>query len=95
MENAEKFNPELARRNEAGNLSWAREPVGHRFGFESMEQLRRWIYDDNWIRKLADEKAVLCVYEVPDIALIKGRTQVTFAFDVATLLDRQPLANIL
>lgn len=94
-ENAEKFDPNLVRRNDEGALCWAQEPYGHRFGFQNMEQLRRWIFDDEWIKKLDNAGCVLCVYEVPDFAMIVGRTQVTFAFGSARLLARQPLANIL
>lgn len=94
MENAEKFNPALVDRR-CGVLKWSTYPVGHRFGFESLDQLRRWIFNDDWIKKLSDVGCVLCVYEVPDIALIVGRTQVTFSFEMATLIERSPLANIL
>lgn len=94
-DNAAKFDEDLVRRDPDGKVKWAHEPYGHRFGFEDMAQLRRWIYDDQWVSKLSDNGANLVIYQVPTECVIVGRTQVTFDHTQATELSRYPLANIL
>lgn len=71
------------------------EPCGHRFGFADLTMLRRWIYNDSWIRALSDKGATLCTYQLPKSALIVGRTQVTFNYEKAERLSSVPLASIL
>ncbi len=70
-------------------------PDGHRFGFDSIEMLRRWIYNDAWITALSDKGAVICGYVVPAEHVIVGRTQVTFMYEKAMCVSRHPLASLL
>ena len=48
------------------------------FGFASIEQLRNWVYDDDWLYKLHETGFILSVYDVPDKDVIAGHTQVMF-----------------
>lgn len=52
-----------------------------RFGFKSLDQLRAWIYNPEWRRKLEDED--FCVYEIvpKDDSLIVGDSQCAFHID--------------
>lgn len=47
------------------------------FGFASQEQLRNWIYKDEWLVKL-DQKFFLTLYAVPDEFVVVGHTQACF-----------------
>lgn len=94
-ESAAKYDENLVRRSPEGTLNWATEPLGSRFAFKSLEQLRRWIYDDSWIVQLSEAGATLCVYEVDSAHLIVGRTQVTFLAEHSNLFSKEPLGNIL
>lgn len=47
------------------------------FGFSSVEQLRRWIYQDEWLRILHDDGLVITVIESNDVLL--GHTQAMFS----------------
>lgn len=91
IENLSKVRPDLV--NMA--FSYASEPSGHRFGFADMSMLRRWIYNDEWLRMLANVGCVLCVYEVPVDEVIVGYTQVTFNAEKACLVSRNPVDCIL
>jgi len=69
-----------------------------RFGFVSIQQLRRWFFNDVWIRELNGEH-VISIYEVPDESVFVGITQLIFkneyhtekhrveTFPFVTLLD--------
>ena len=46
------------------------------FGFSSVEQLRRWIYQDEWLRGLHNDGLVITVIESDDVLL--GHTQAMF-----------------
>jgi len=49
-----------------------------KFGFTSVEQLRNWIYNDEWLISLAEEEFVLAVYEVADENVMVGNTQACY-----------------
>lgn len=51
-----------------------------RYGFISKEQLRNWLYNDDWLVRLS-EKFILTIYELPDDAVIVGNTQACFLRD--------------
>lgn len=59
------------------NLSLLRFP--HRFGFESIESLRRWLYNDTWLTELDGNGCVINVYEVPSDSVLRGTTQLEFS----------------
>jgi hypothetical protein len=48
------------------------------FGFGSQDQLRRWVYNDEWMVKLDNAGFHLSVYEIPDEKMIVGHTQAVF-----------------
>lgn len=48
------------------------------FGFDSIEQLRRWIYEDRWLVALHEHDMVIAEYELPDEDVLVGHTQVMF-----------------
>lgn len=67
-----------------------------RFGFSSLEQLRRWLYNDDWIRRLSAEGCALVTYDVDAGAeCFVGHTQVIFNIRYATEVSRVPLDSIL
>jgi hypothetical protein len=49
----------------------------HRFGFESVQSLRRWFFNDIWIGEL-DQTCIVGVYDVPSEAVFCGTTQSVF-----------------
>jgi hypothetical protein len=50
----------------------------HRFGFGSLQQLRRWVYGVGWLSALHEAGGRVQVYEVPDEHVLQGTCQVTF-----------------
>lgn len=60
--------------------------IDFHFGFASVDQLRTWFYNDEWIRKIAKNGNVLSVYEAEEVYL--GNTQVCFNRDTAKLIIR-------
>lgn len=51
----------------------------HRFGFGSVEQLRRWVYGVGWLKWMHDYGGRVQVYDVPDEHVLVGTCQVTFS----------------
>jgi hypothetical protein len=49
-----------------------------RFGFASKKQMRDWISEDDWKRKLADEGLIVAKYQVPKEQVAIGQTQAIF-----------------
>lgn len=72
--------------------AWA-ELRTHRFGFESVHSLRRWIYGVGWMQALHDVGCVVQVYDVPVHDVLFGRCQVTF--DSATAVRVLPDLSLL
>lgn len=58
----------------------------YRFGFNSYEQMSKWIYEFEWKRRLVEVGVNLNVYEVDRQFAILGYTQCTFRLDRAKLL---------
>jgi hypothetical protein len=50
----------------------------HAFAFDSVHQLRRWIYGVGWLEAMHELGGVAQVYEVPDEYILVGLCQVTF-----------------
>lgn len=51
---------------------------GYFFGFDSQDQMRRWIYQDEWMKDLDDVGLHLTVYEVDPEDTVAGYTQAIF-----------------
>jgi hypothetical protein len=51
------------------------------FGFDSQDQLRRWVYNDQWMKDLDEAGFHLTVLDVPDDEIIAGYTQAIFKRD--------------
>lgn len=66
----------------------------HYFGFLSIDQLKRWIYMDEWRVALDAMGYKVSVYEVP--VVIEGDTQAIFTLKApsTTLIERIPLTAI-
>lgn len=50
----------------------------YKFGFDSIEQLRRWIYEDRWLVALHEHGMRIAEYTIPDEHVLVGHTQVMF-----------------
>lgn len=50
----------------------------HAFGFESIQQLLRWLYGVGWLEAMHELGGYVRVYDVPDEHVLIGRCQVTF-----------------
>lgn len=60
------------------NLGYNDNMSSHHFGFGSVDQLRRWIYNDDWLRQLHNAGFILVTYDVPDEYVFLGNTQCVF-----------------
>lgn len=60
------------------------------FGFSSIEQLRRWIYNDAWLKSLDEKGYVLSIYE-GDVR--HGHTQAVINRDSAVLIDKHKISD--
>lgn len=83
---AEDYRHKIGQMDNASDLRWA---------FESLRSLRRWFYNDQWIRNINGAGGLLCTYEVDPATTIIGRTQVAFDSKTAKLITKEPLANVL
>ena len=62
--------------------------IGHQiFGFASLEALRRWFYNDQWLQGMHQAMRI-SVYECPVDDPVVGRTQLTFTRAKAKLVQR-------
>lgn len=48
------------------------------FGFASVEQMRNWVYNDEWLVKLDTVGFYLTVYDMPEHHVCVGNTQAVF-----------------
>lgn len=64
-----------------------------RFGFTSVAQLRRWIYQDDWVNRLGKVGCELVEYEVG--TCYAGHTQAMFDIRDAVVVSRKPLTSLL
>lgn len=83
---AADYRRKLGPLDNASDLRWA---------FQSLRSLRRWFYNDQWIRNIDEAGGLLCTYEVNPDTTIVGRTQVAFDSKAAKLITKEPLINIL
>lgn len=60
------------------------------FGFSSIDQLRRWLYNDSWLNALDDEGFMLSIYE-GDVR--HGHTQAVINRDSAVLIDKYKISD--
>jgi hypothetical protein len=61
------------------------------FGFSSLEQLRSWFYNDDWIRNISNEGIVLSIYEAEDVYF--GNSQLCFNRSSAVLKSQNNLVE--
>lgn len=64
---------------------------GHHFGFSSIDQLRAWFYNDDWLYKLSLKGVVLSVYAAKEY--YGGNSQCVFKKATATLLGKHDLVE--
>lgn len=75
---------------------WLRDHPETLFGFESVDQLRRWIYKDYWIESMAEFGGELVTYELkPGAFCFVGYTQVMFHGFAAIEVKREPISVLL
>lgn len=61
-------------------------PHQYRCGFKNIDQLRAWVYKDEWLQDLHAREFFLKIYEVAHNKVIFGYTQVMFEFESAELI---------
>lgn len=66
----------------------------HRFGFGSLQQLRRWVFGVGWLQSMHECGGVVQVYEVPEEHVLMGICQVTFDSRYAERLDDMSLLDL-
>lgn len=59
------------------------------FGFSSVEQLRSWFYNDEWVRDMSQSGIVLSIYEAEEAYL--GNSQMCFNRSTAILKSQNNL----
>jgi hypothetical protein len=64
----------------------------YRFGFSSVDQFKRWVFNDVWRKALDDEGYVIVVYDARDYAV--GDTQAVFRPATATQLKVMKLTEV-
>ena len=57
------------------------------FGFSSIEQMRRWIYKDEWLSRLAAYGIMLNLYKVPREFCNHGKDQSCFRLSYADMIE--------
>lgn len=65
--------------------------LGVHFGFSSIEQLRSWFYNDNWIRDISERDIILSIYEAEEVYL--GNSQMCFNRSTASLKSQNNLID--
>lgn len=63
----------------------------YHFGFSSIDQLRAWFYNDDWLYKLSLKGVVLSVYAAKEY--YGGNSQCVFKKATATLLGKHDLVE--
>lgn len=63
------------------------------FGFASVEQMRNWVYNDDWLVSLDHVGFNLTVYDVPENHICIGNTQAVFRRHEATSNRRYTMAQ--
>lgn len=64
------------------------------FGFSSIEQLKFWIYMEEWRQGLTEEGFKISVYEIEEAYTLIGETQCVFQTEYAQLDHRLSLLEI-
>ena len=54
-----------------------------KYGFDSIKQMRRWLYEDRWLKQLDTNGLKLAEIDVDESNLIVGHTQVMFRNEVS------------
>lgn len=63
--------------------------LNYYFGFKSMEQLRMWLFDAEYLQHLKDNKIKIHIYQTDDYII--GDTQMVFRLSTATLIGKADL----
>jgi hypothetical protein len=63
------------------------------FGFSSIDQMRNWVYQDVWLRKLDKGGFFLSEFNVPKHHVCVGNTQAVFRRSKATKFHRHTMAE--
>lgn len=77
------------------DLSFRYDMSGWRFGFNSINQLRKWFYIKEVWAILEKHGFVLAVYHVPEEALIVGERQMVFLKKCAIRIKELPILEAL
>jgi hypothetical protein len=64
------------------------------FGFESIEQLKNWFFDREWLEDLHNSGAKLSIYQSNEDDVIYGRTQLIFLRARALHICRRELISL-
>lgn len=67
----------------------------HQFGFNSIEQLRKWIFNDYWIDKLHKHGFFLSIIQIEERYFIDGNTQVIFDSRQIISKVKKPISMLL
>ena len=74
----------------ADDTCWRFKEGNFIFGFSSIDQLRRWLYDDAWLKGLNEKGFVLSIYE-GDVR--HGHTQAVINKETAVLIEQHKIAD--
>lgn len=66
-----------------------------RYAFCSKQQLRRWMYNDRWLRECESLGGEVRVYQVPDKFVIVGTTQAAFVKGKEKLVCKMKLSEFI
>lgn len=58
-----------------------------RFGFESIESLKRWVFDPDWRSALSEYGIQISVYEIEERFVLYGESQLIFLKEQGKLVD--------
>ncbi len=74
---------------ELGGDGWDGESRNYYFGFSSMEQLRRWFYDPEYLETIQSQGIRIAIYQTDDFHI--GDTQMIFRKSTAKLIGHADL----
>lgn len=80
--------------SEIVDRGWVRlfSPYDYKYGFENIDVLRRWFYNDNLIKKLHELEFELVIYKSENI--LHGRTQSIVLKGTEILIEKKNLLSV-
>lgn len=69
-------------------------PYDHNFGFESLKQLKAWIYNNEMVQILIEMNFELLEIEIEEKFVILGNTQLSFESDKGKVLNKINLESL-